>query len=154
MDNIRRDKRKEVHARLDFEENSKKSRRVREGSRNSSAGTLPARAHSTDLAILTRQVQPSPGRTGQTLRIVLTVEVVLTDGTLLLAYRPRSRDRLRGIEESYGNTCSSYRTGARHRYHSRDKDRSRSMKRGRESESPLSRVSESGTSDGGHWKSK
>ncbi|GKC16011.1 reverse transcriptase domain-containing protein [Tanacetum coccineum] len=68
--------------------------------------------------------------------------------------RPRSRDRSHDIEESYGNTCSSYRTGSRHRYHSRDRDRSRSMKRGRESESPLSLVSESGTSDGGHYKSK
>nr|GEV08219.1 reverse transcriptase domain-containing protein [Tanacetum cinerariifolium] len=68
--------------------------------------------------------------------------------------RPRSRDRLRGIEESYGNTCSSYRIGSRHRYHPRDRDRSRSMKKVRESKSPLSRVSESGTSDGGHWKSK
>ncbi|GJZ04635.1 reverse transcriptase domain-containing protein [Tanacetum coccineum] len=67
--------------------------------------------------------------------------------------RPRSRDRSRGIEESYGNTCSSYGTGARHGYHSRDRDRSRSMKKGRVSESPLSRVSESGTSDEGHWKS-
>nr|GEX09044.1 reverse transcriptase domain-containing protein [Tanacetum cinerariifolium] len=43
MDKIRRDKRKEVHARLDFGENPRKSRRVREGSQNSSAGTLPAR---------------------------------------------------------------------------------------------------------------
>nr|GEV72766.1 RNA-directed DNA polymerase, eukaryota [Tanacetum cinerariifolium] len=43
MDKIRRDKRKEVHARLDFEESPKKSRRVKEGSQNSSAGTLPAR---------------------------------------------------------------------------------------------------------------
>nr|GEW17767.1 reverse transcriptase domain-containing protein [Tanacetum cinerariifolium] len=43
MDKIRRDKRKEVHARLDFGENSRKSRRVREGSQNSSVGTLPAR---------------------------------------------------------------------------------------------------------------
>ncbi|GKB62966.1 hypothetical protein Tco_0919152, partial [Tanacetum coccineum] len=68
--------------------------------------------------------------------------------------RPRSRDRSRGIEESYGNTCSSYRTRAGHGHHSRDRGRSRIMKRGRESESPLSRVSESGTSDGGHWKSK
>nr|GFD23917.1 reverse transcriptase domain-containing protein [Tanacetum cinerariifolium] len=42
MDKIHRDKRKEVHARLDFEENPRKSRRVREGSQNSSAGTLPA----------------------------------------------------------------------------------------------------------------
>nr|GEV50228.1 reverse transcriptase domain-containing protein [Tanacetum cinerariifolium] len=43
MDNIRRDKRKEVHARLDFGENPRKTRRVREGSQNSSDGTLPAR---------------------------------------------------------------------------------------------------------------
>ncbi|GKB97904.1 hypothetical protein Tco_0984041 [Tanacetum coccineum] len=44
--------------------------------------------------------------------------------------RPRSRDCSRGIEESYGNTCSSYRTGARYGYHSRDRDRPRIMKRG------------------------
>ncbi|GKE84332.1 hypothetical protein Tco_1558074 [Tanacetum coccineum] len=43
MDKIRRDKRKEVHARLDFGESPKKSRRMREGSQNSSVGTLPAR---------------------------------------------------------------------------------------------------------------
>ncbi|GKE35479.1 hypothetical protein Tco_1454801 [Tanacetum coccineum] len=66
IDKIRRDKRKEVHARLDFGERPKK--RIREGSQNSSAMTLSAR--------------------------------------------------------------------------------------GRESESPLSRVSESSTSDAGHWKSK
>nr|GEU85982.1 reverse transcriptase domain-containing protein [Tanacetum cinerariifolium] len=112
MDKIRRDKKKEIHARLDFEENPMNSRRVREGSQNSSVGTLPAR---------------DP---------------------------PRGRGRPRDIEESYGNTCPSYRTCARHGYHARDRDRSRSMKRERESESPLSRVSESGTSDGGHWKSK
>nr|GEY03539.1 hypothetical protein [Tanacetum cinerariifolium] len=40
MDKIRREKRKEVHARLDFEENTMKNRRVREDSQNSSAGTL------------------------------------------------------------------------------------------------------------------
>nr|GEY13167.1 hypothetical protein [Tanacetum cinerariifolium] len=43
IDKIRRDKRKEVHARLDFGETPKKSQRVREGSQNSSVGTLPAR---------------------------------------------------------------------------------------------------------------
>nr|GEV24736.1 reverse transcriptase domain-containing protein [Tanacetum cinerariifolium] len=43
--------------------------------------------------------------------------------------RPRSRDRLR--EELYGNTCSSHRTWAKHKYHSRDNGCSRSMKRGR-----------------------
>ncbi|GJV18386.1 hypothetical protein Tco_1367406, partial [Tanacetum coccineum] len=60
-----------------------------------------------------------------------------------------SRDRPRSIdyfhEESYGNTCSSYKTGALHSSHTRDSDRSHSIKRGRENESPLSRVSESNT---------
>nr|GEU31017.1 reverse transcriptase domain-containing protein [Tanacetum cinerariifolium] len=67
---------------------------------------------------------------------------------------PRNKNRPRGIEESYSNTRSSYREGDRHEYHARNRNRSRSMKRGRESESPLSRVSESGTSDGGHWKTR
>ncbi|GJT31360.1 hypothetical protein Tco_0911635, partial [Tanacetum coccineum] len=43
MDKIRRDKLKEVHIRLDFRDNTKKSRRMREGSQNSNVGTLPAR---------------------------------------------------------------------------------------------------------------
>nr|GEV92402.1 ribonuclease H-like domain-containing protein [Tanacetum cinerariifolium] len=43
MDKIRHDKRREVHIRLDFEENSKKSQRMREDSQNSSAKTLSAR---------------------------------------------------------------------------------------------------------------
>ncbi|GKC70750.1 hypothetical protein Tco_1116633 [Tanacetum coccineum] len=47
MDKVRHDKRKEVHTRLDFGENSKKSRRIREGSQNSSVGTLPARVLQT-----------------------------------------------------------------------------------------------------------
>ncbi|GJT34376.1 reverse transcriptase domain-containing protein [Tanacetum coccineum] len=85
MDKIRRDKRKEVHTRLDFGDNTKKSRRMREGSQNSSAGTLSARARLIDLATLTRQAQLSPGRTRQALGIILTVEVALTDGTLLSA---------------------------------------------------------------------
>ncbi|GKD59510.1 reverse transcriptase domain-containing protein, partial [Tanacetum coccineum] len=68
--------------------------------------------------------------------------------------RPQSRDCSRGIEESYDNTRSSYETRTKHGYHSHDKDRSRYVKRGRESESPLSRILGSGTSEGGHWKSK
>nr|GEU40504.1 reverse transcriptase domain-containing protein [Tanacetum cinerariifolium] len=67
---------------------------------------------------------------------------------------PRNRNHPCGIEESYSNTRSSYRTGYRNGYHARNRNRSRSMKIGRESESPLSRGSESGTSDGGHWKTK
>nr|GEX65243.1 hypothetical protein [Tanacetum cinerariifolium] len=67
---------------------------------------------------------------------------------------PRDRNRPRGIKESYSNTRSSYRAGDMHGYHARDKDHSCSMKRGRENESPLSHVSESGTSDGGQWKTR
>nr|GEX85575.1 hypothetical protein [Tanacetum cinerariifolium] len=125
MDKIRRDKRKEVHARLDLGESPKKNRRVREDSQNPSLGTLPARANSGDRShsrVHPRRQDSSPSRD-----------------------RSRSRNRLRGIEESYGNTCSSY---------SRDRNRSRSIKRAKESKFSLSRVSESGTSGGGHWKSK
>ncbi|GKD23409.1 hypothetical protein Tco_1225112 [Tanacetum coccineum] len=57
---------------------------MREASQNSSVGTLSqGRAYSSNLAILTLQAQLSLGQTGQTLGIVLTVEVALTDGTLL-----------------------------------------------------------------------
>ncbi|GJR73046.1 reverse transcriptase domain-containing protein [Tanacetum coccineum] len=82
MDNIRRDKQKEVHARLDFEE-SPKRRRIREGSQNSSTRTLFARARSTDLVILTIQAQLNPDQTKQTLGIVPTVEPALIGGTPL-----------------------------------------------------------------------
>ncbi|GKE70296.1 hypothetical protein Tco_1528368 [Tanacetum coccineum] len=178
MDKIRRDKRKEVHTRLDFEENIKKSLRMRENSQNSSAGTLSARhrnpserpkmqehlknndgnvfgrlGHRRQSAFerLSDTYSPSttksgPNRANSRDRSNSRGRPHRRDSSS--KDRPRSRDRFRGVEESYGNTCSSYGTGARH--HSRDRDSSRSMKRGRVSESPLSRVSESGTSDGGH----
>nr|GFB56903.1 reverse transcriptase domain-containing protein [Tanacetum cinerariifolium] len=66
--------------------------------------------------------------------------------------RSQSRDCSRGVEEYYDNSYSSY--GTNHVYRYRDRDRSCRVKRGWDSESPLSRVSESGSSDGGHWKSK
>nr|GEV53781.1 reverse transcriptase domain-containing protein [Tanacetum cinerariifolium] len=177
MDKIHRDKRKEAHARLDFKECPKKSRRVREGSQNSSDGTLPARyrnplerpkmrdrlryndgnvfdrlGHRRQNAFdqLSDTYSPSttksgPDRANYRDRSHSKGRPRRRDSSPSRD-RPRSKDRLCGIEESYGNACSSYGTGARHRYHSRDRDRCRSMKRGRESESPLSRVSESGTS--------
>nr|GEW72240.1 hypothetical protein [Tanacetum cinerariifolium] len=64
----------------------------------------------------------------------------------------QSRECSRGVGESYDNSHSSY--GTNHGYRYRDRDRSRRMKRGRDSESLLSHVSKSGSSDGGHWKSK
>ncbi|GKE15162.1 hypothetical protein Tco_1422739, partial [Tanacetum coccineum] len=63
--------------------------------------------------------------------------------------RQRAFDRL---SDTYSPSTTKTRAG--HGHHSRDRGCSRIMKRGRESESSLSRVLESGTSDGGHWKSK
>ncbi|GJT34727.1 reverse transcriptase domain-containing protein [Tanacetum coccineum] len=45
--------------------------------------------------------------------------------------RPRSRHCSRGVKESYDNTRSSYGTGTKHGYHSRNRDRSRYVKRRR-----------------------
>ncbi|GJX85509.1 reverse transcriptase domain-containing protein [Tanacetum coccineum] len=129
MEKFRLEKQKEVHARLDFEESPKK-RRIREGSQNSSARTLFARY-----------------------QIILAVEVALTGGSPSRD-RPQSRDCSRSVEESYDHTRSSYGTGTEHGYRSRDRNRSCYVKRGRKSESPLSHISESSTSDEGHWKSK
>ncbi|GKC80228.1 reverse transcriptase domain-containing protein, partial [Tanacetum coccineum] len=102
---------------------------------------IEGRAHLTDLTTLTRPSQLNPDRTGQTLGIVLTVEVALIGGTLL-------------TEITLGAETTPTGTGTKHGYHSHDGDGFRSTKKRRESESPLSRVSEIGTSDEGHWKSK
>nr|GEY25859.1 hypothetical protein [Tanacetum cinerariifolium] len=180
MDKIRRDKRKEVHARLDFGENPGKRRRVREGSQNSSAGTLPARYRDpperpkiryrlkyNDKDVFDRmghRKQSAFDRLRNTYSPSTTKSVSNKGNSRGRSHsrgrsrrrgssskdRPRDRNHPRGIEESYSNTRSSYRAGDMHGYHAHDKGHSRSMKRGRESESPLSRVSENGTSDGGH----
>ncbi|GJW90161.1 hypothetical protein Tco_0167714 [Tanacetum coccineum] len=178
MDKIRRDKRKEVHARLDFRKSPKK--RISEGSQNSSARTLSARYRnpSERLKVLD-QLRYNDDQLGHRRysafdRLSDTYSPSTTKSGSDKANsrdcshsksrphrrdssnrdRPRSKDCSRGFEESYDNTCSSYGTGTKHGYHSRDRDRSRYVKIGRESESLLSRVSESGTSEGGHWKSK
>ncbi|GJU55745.1 putative reverse transcriptase domain-containing protein [Tanacetum coccineum] len=62
--------------------------------------------------------------------------------------RPQSRDCSRGVEESYDNTLSSYGIGTKHGYRSRDRDHPRYEKKGKESESLSSHVSESETNDG------
>ncbi|GJV23081.1 hypothetical protein Tco_1375776 [Tanacetum coccineum] len=150
MDKIRRDKRKEVHARLDFEESPKK-RRIREGSQNSSAKTLSARARSIDLVILTRQTQLNPH---QTPGIVPTVEATFAGGTLLT-------EIVLGAETAPVASKSHMIIPAPPVGQGPNMDIARATettpvmrKKGRESESPSSRVSESGTSDGGHWKSR
>ncbi|GJR82600.1 ribonuclease H-like domain-containing protein [Tanacetum coccineum] len=69
-----------------FQENSKSERGISKlKCWDLARKVIEGRAHSSDLAILTRQAQLSLGRIGQTLRFALIVEVVLADGTLLLA---------------------------------------------------------------------
>ncbi|GKC29322.1 reverse transcriptase domain-containing protein [Tanacetum coccineum] len=78
MDKIRRDKRKEVHARLDFRESPKK--RISEGSQNSSARTLSVRYRNPSERL---KVRARLRYNDDQLGIVLTVEAALTGGTLL-----------------------------------------------------------------------
>nr|GEU81403.1 reverse transcriptase domain-containing protein [Tanacetum cinerariifolium] len=68
--------------------------------------------------------------------------------------RPENKECFCGVGEWYDNSHSSYGTGINHGYCYHDSDRSRHMKRGRDSESPLSSVSKSDSSDGRHRKSK
>ncbi|GJU56460.1 hypothetical protein Tco_1230174 [Tanacetum coccineum] len=141
MDKIRCDKQKEVHTRLDFGDNTKRSRRMREGSQNSSAGTLSARYRNSSerhkvrdrLKDNARNVFGRLGHRRQSAfdRLSETYSSITTKSgpdkassrdhshsrshphrrdSSLSRDRPRSRDRSRGIKESYGNTCSSYRT--------------------------------------------
>ncbi|GJS23665.1 reverse transcriptase domain-containing protein [Tanacetum coccineum] len=182
MDKICRDKRKEVHARLDFRESPKK--RIREGSQNSSVRTLSARYRNPSeklkvrdrLRYNDRHVLDRLGHRRQSAfdRLSDTYSPSTTKSGPDRANfrdrshsrsrphrrdssnrdRSRSRDCSRDIKELYENTHSSYGMGTKRGYQSRNRDRPRYVKRGRESESLLSRVSERGTSDEGHWKSK
>ncbi|GJS95860.1 reverse transcriptase domain-containing protein [Tanacetum coccineum] len=159
MDKIRRDKRKEVHNRLDFGDIPREVEEYERALKTQVRGPCP-QGHRRQSAFDRLSDTYSPSTTKSGSDKASSRDYSHSRGrphrqdSSLSMDRPRSRDHSCGIEESYGNTCSSYRTGARHGYHSRDRDRPRIMKKGRESESPLSRVSESGTSDGGHWKSK
>nr|GEW84244.1 ribonuclease H-like domain-containing protein [Tanacetum cinerariifolium] len=86
MDKILRDKRKEVHTRLDFGKNSRKSRRMREDSQNSSAKTLSVRyCNPSERPHIRDRLRNNDGNVFGRLEMVPTVEVVLTNGTLLLA---------------------------------------------------------------------
>nr|GEV17661.1 reverse transcriptase domain-containing protein [Tanacetum cinerariifolium] len=168
MNKVRRDKRKEVHARLDFGEGSRE-RRTREGSYYSSARTLSARperlkvrdrlryndrhvldrlGHRRQSAFdrLSETYSPSttksrPGRTSSRDRSrgrSRPHRLGASNGD-----RPENKECFRGVGESYDNSHFSYRTGINHGYHYHDRDRSRHMKRGRDSESSLSSVSKS-----------
>ncbi|GJT45269.1 hypothetical protein Tco_0953984 [Tanacetum coccineum] len=150
MDKICRDKRKEVHARLDFGESPKK-RRIREASQNSSHRRQSAFDRLSD-TYSPSTTKSGPDRANSRDRSHSRSHPYRQDSSNRDS--PRSKDRSRGVEESYNNTRSSCGTGTKHGYRSRNRDRSRYEKRGRKSECSLSHVSESGTSDGGHSKSR
>nr|GEY10135.1 reverse transcriptase domain-containing protein [Tanacetum cinerariifolium] len=179
MDKVRRDKRKEVLARLDFGECSRE-RRTREGSHYLSARTLSARpeglkvqdrlrykdrhvlnrlGHRRQSAFdrLSETYSPSttksrPGRTSSKDHSRGRSRPHRLDASN--EDHPENKERFRGIKESYDNSHSSHRMGINHGYRYHDRDRSRHMKRGRNSESSLSSVSKSDSSDGRHRKSK
>nr|GEX27318.1 hypothetical protein [Tanacetum cinerariifolium] len=148
MDKIRRKKRKEVHARLKFRENPKKSRRVREGSQNSSARTL-----------LARYRDPSERPKIQD-RLKYNDEDVFDR----LGHRRQSAfDQLSNTYSPSTTKSGPNKGSSRDRSHEQGtcmdimlvtRTTPCSMKRGRENESLLSHVSKSGTNDGGHWKTR
>ncbi|GKB89707.1 hypothetical protein Tco_0961979 [Tanacetum coccineum] len=83
MDKIRRDKRKKVHARLDFEEIPNK-RRIRVGSQNSSARTLSARYRNPPERLKVRDLlRYNERHVLDRLGIFPTVEAALAGGSLL-----------------------------------------------------------------------
>nr|GEU53955.1 reverse transcriptase domain-containing protein [Tanacetum cinerariifolium] len=140
MDKIRRDKRREVHTRLDFGENSKKGHQREIAFKRLSDTYSPSTTKSGPDREYSKGNSHSIGRPHKR-------------NSSPSRDHPRNRGRSHNIEETYGNTCS-YRTWDKHRYHSHGIGRSSSMKRGRNSESSLSCVAESCTNEGGHWKLK
>ncbi|GKF73961.1 hypothetical protein Tco_0220293 [Tanacetum coccineum] len=143
MDKIRRDKLKEVHARLDFEESPKK-RRIRECSQNSSVRTLSAkyrnpterlkvqeRLRYNERDVLDRLDHRRQSAFDQ-LSDTYSPRTTKSGPDITKSKdhsrgrsrphgwgspsrdRPRSRDCSRDVEESYDHTHSSYWTGTEH----------------------------------------
>nr|GEX19454.1 hypothetical protein [Tanacetum cinerariifolium] len=169
-DKVRRDKRKEVHARLDFGEGSRE-KRTREDSHHSSARartTRPERLKVRDcLRYGDRYVLDRLGHRRQSAfdRLSESYSSSTTKSRpnminfrdhphgrsrprRLDAYNkdcPEDKERFCGVRESYDDSYS-------YSYH--DKDRSRHMKRRRDNESPLSSVPKSDSSDERYRKLK
>nr|GEZ54071.1 reverse transcriptase domain-containing protein [Tanacetum cinerariifolium] len=170
MDMVRRDKRKDVHARLDFGKGSRE-RRTREDSHYSSARSLTARPERLKvrdrLRYSDRHVLDRLGHRRQSAFDRLS-ETYLPSTTKSRPGRTNSRDHPRGRSrphrldtsnegcpkdrERFRSIGESYDDSHSHSYH--DRDRSRHMKRRRDSESPLSSVSKSDSSDRRYRKSK
>ncbi|GJT90900.1 hypothetical protein Tco_1079745 [Tanacetum coccineum] len=151
MEKARRDKRKEFQIKLNFGENSKKTRRERENSLNSRAENSPARFHPERSKTLGRERRDDRNVFSRLSHRRKSVHERLSDtyspsttksgpsrtdsrdpshsrGHSLSRERPRMEDRPQGIEESYGDTYSQGNK-TKYRDRSRDEDRFRSIKR-------------------------
>ncbi|GJU02141.1 hypothetical protein Tco_1112479 [Tanacetum coccineum] len=175
MDKICHDKRKEVHARLDFGE-AKRIRGERENSFNSRGGNSPTRFHHERTRTRDQERRDernvfdllghrkksvherlsdthSPSITNSGPSRANSRDNSHSRGRSLSRDHSRIRNRIRGVKESYDDTYS-HETRTKYRDRSCHGDRSRSVRRWRERESPPSYESKNNTSNRGHWKSK
>nr|GEW12714.1 hypothetical protein [Tanacetum cinerariifolium] len=141
MDKVRHDRRKDIHTRLDFGEGPRE--RTREDSHHSSARARNTKPERLKRNLLAKHDQiPPPGNEfhgpSSWQKTPHSLDTSKED-------RPKDRERLRGVGESYDDSFS-------HSY--RDGNRSRHMKRRRDNESPLSSMSRSDSSDGRYQRSK
>ncbi|GJZ90990.1 hypothetical protein Tco_0662917 [Tanacetum coccineum] len=128
-----------------------KKRRKEKASQNSAPGPCPQESRSQLSESLIRQAQLNPTDRANSHRSISRRSRALTGGLS----KQRSPPEQRTASRSKNHTIiPAPPIDGTDRIPSRDKNRSRYVKRGRKSESPLSRVSESSTSNGGHWKSK
>nr|GEV17003.1 hypothetical protein [Tanacetum cinerariifolium] len=121
MDKVRRDKRKDVHTRLDFGEGHRRQSAFDRLSETYPPSTTKSRPRGIDS-------RDHPRGRSRPHRLDTSNEDC-----------PKDRERFRGVGESYDDSFS-------HSY--RDRNRYRHMKRRRDNKSPLSSVSKSDSSDG------
>nr|GEY83680.1 reverse transcriptase domain-containing protein [Tanacetum cinerariifolium] len=128
LDKVRRDRRKDVHTRLDFREGPRE--RTREDSHHSSARTRTTKPEWVKVQDRLRYGDRHGSSSGQ--KPSHNLDTSKED-------RPKDRERFRSVGESYDDSFS-------HSY--RDENRSRHMNMRRDNKSPLSSVSRSDSSDG------
>ncbi|GJZ97628.1 reverse transcriptase domain-containing protein [Tanacetum coccineum] len=137
MEKARRDKRKEVQTRLNFGENSKRSRRERENSLNSRAENLPARFHP--------ERSRTRGRERRDDRNVFS----------RLSHRRKSvHERLSDTYSGPGRTDSREPSHSRGHSHVREPSQTEDRSRGTEESYGDTYSQGTTTNNGGHWKSR
>nr|GEU77823.1 reverse transcriptase domain-containing protein [Tanacetum cinerariifolium] len=154
MDKIRHDKRKEVHTRLDFGENSRKSQRMREESQNSSAKTLSARYCNPSKR---PQIRDRLRNNDENVFGRLGHRRQSTFKRLSDTYSPSTPksgpDREYSRDGSYSRGHPHKRDSSLSRDRPRSRDRSYGIKESCSNTYPSYRTGDK-HSEGGHWKSK